>query len=199
MTITRSSDEDLASVLRMHESAFGPSEGAEIRDLVQSMLGDPTALPVLSLVAVADSAGEIVGHVLFTRAEVKGRGGTVSARLLAPLGVLSEYQRTGVGSALVREGLQELARGRSRSGVCAGGPGLLWAVWIHAGDAAGVRAAACAFGGVPAGVDGRRARSGQVGGVCGAVCSVRSRSAISVTGRSRVGGTDDAKRWFARN
>lgn len=55
-------------------------------------------IPELSLVAEAD--GKIVGHIMFTKAMVNGK--TVLA--LAPLSVLPEYQRKGIGKALIQEG-----------------------------------------------------------------------------------------------
>ena len=56
---------------------------------------------IAELSLVAERAGTIVGHVLFTRA----RAGEVDAVLLAPLAVSPEWQGRGVGSALAREGL----------------------------------------------------------------------------------------------
>ena len=55
-------------------------------------------LPELSLVAEVD--GTVVGHVLFTEAKV----GEQKVLALAPLSVLPEYQRKGIGTALVKEG-----------------------------------------------------------------------------------------------
>jgi len=57
-------------------------------------------VPELNLIAVEQS--EIVGHVLFTRADASG----VSAALLAPLAVVMEHQNSGVGAALVSAGLE---------------------------------------------------------------------------------------------
>jgi putative acetyltransferase len=48
----------------------------------------------------------VIGHVLFTRAKV----GSAEAALLAPLAVSPEWQRQGVGGALVREALARAAR-----------------------------------------------------------------------------------------
>jgi putative acetyltransferase len=58
----------------------------------------------VSLVAEAD--GRVVGHVLFSDLPILTDGGTVAALSLAPMAVLPEFQRRGVGSALVREGLE---------------------------------------------------------------------------------------------
>ena len=93
-----STEADLDAVLEVERRAFGGDVEAE---LVWSLLADAEVrIPGLSLVAAEGS--ELVGHVLFTRARTE-RGAT--AVLLAPLAVVPERQRKGVGSLLVREGL----------------------------------------------------------------------------------------------
>jgi putative acetyltransferase len=92
--------EDLAAVLRVERAAFGRAEEAE---LVAALLEDPTASPRVSLLAEVD--GRPVGHVLFTGARVQGEGPVLAASLLAPLAVVPEAQRRGVGLALIRAGL----------------------------------------------------------------------------------------------
>ena len=59
---------------------------------------------VISLVAVTD--GEVTGNVIFTRCATEDGHAVVA--LLAPLAVAPESQRQGIGSALVREGLERL-------------------------------------------------------------------------------------------
>lgn len=67
--------------------------------LIEDLRSDVSWVPALSLGAYVGD--ELVGHVLFTEA----RAGTLPAVLLAPLAVLPEWQRRGVGSALARTGL----------------------------------------------------------------------------------------------
>ena len=90
------------AVLRVERAAFGGDVEAA---LVTDLLEDPTALPVTSLVAEVD--GETVGHVLFTGAS-PGEGNIATAVLLAPLAVHPSHQRQGIGTALVRGGLERL-------------------------------------------------------------------------------------------
>ena len=73
---------------------------------------------VLSLVAV-DSAGEIVGHAGFSPIETDMPGRWFG---LGPLSVVPERQRTGVGSALVRTGLAQLAELKAAGVVLVGEP-----------------------------------------------------------------------------
>ncbi len=71
--------------------------------LVRDLLTDPGV--ALSLVATIES--EIVGHVSFTSCAVDESN--VAASLLAPLAVAPDYQRRGIGSALVHKGHEKLS------------------------------------------------------------------------------------------
>lgn len=62
----------------------------------------------LEISLVAELGGEVVGHIAFSRATVGGED--IGWRLLGPVAVLPAFQRGGVGSALVRAGLEELRR-----------------------------------------------------------------------------------------
>lgn len=74
----------------------------------------------LELSLVAELHGEVVGHIAFSRATVGGRD--LGWRLLGPVAVLPELQRRGVGSALVRAGLEELRRLGAAGCVLVGDP-----------------------------------------------------------------------------
>lgn len=106
MEIRRARDGDLDEVLRVEREAFGMDKEAE---LVRALLLDPTAQPLLSLLAF-DERGRAVGHLLFTNAVLddETQEPSVPARLLAPLAVVPAAQKTGVGGALVRDGLARL-------------------------------------------------------------------------------------------
>ena len=103
MKIRRALLDDHPAVLAIEAAAFGrPDEAA----LVAALLDDPTARPFVSLLAEVD--GRAVGHVLFTAARVVQDDAVVPASLLAPLAVVPEAQRRGVGLALIRAGLEAL-------------------------------------------------------------------------------------------
>ena len=87
--------EAIASVV---EAAFSSPDEAR---LVESFRGSTGYLPDLAL--LAEDAGQIVGHVMFTLAELVD--GT-SILMLSPLAVRPDRQRAGIGSALVRKGLR---------------------------------------------------------------------------------------------
>ena len=61
-------------------------------------------VPQLSL--IAEVAGEIVGHLLLTRISIRDGEKCTPSLALAPLSVLPEFQRRGVGSALIHEAHQ---------------------------------------------------------------------------------------------
>ena len=78
--------------------------------LVDRLRADAEA--VASLVAIEN--GEIGGHILFSNLPIETAHGVIDAVSLAPMSVIPTFQRRGIGSALVREGL-ELCRARGRS------------------------------------------------------------------------------------
>lgn len=92
---------DRAAVRKVNEAAFGQPDEA---DLVERLREEGVVL--LSLVAEFDS--EIVGHVLFSRMTVEGDHGSLPAVSLAPVAVLPEFQRGGIGSDMIRAGLKML-------------------------------------------------------------------------------------------
>lgn len=100
LEIRESSQEDWGDIEALYQEAF-PEEN--LPPLVQSLLHQVEAL-ALSLVGTIHA--QMVGHVIFTKCEVIGQ--SVNAALLAPLAVAPAWQRQGIGSAMVREGLRRL-------------------------------------------------------------------------------------------
>jgi len=84
---------DLPAIRAVVEAAFGQRQEA---DLVDRLRADGDG--VLSLVAV--DGGKVVGHVLFSKMT-----GPFRALALAPVSVVPERQRSGIGSRLIRAGL----------------------------------------------------------------------------------------------
>lgn len=99
MRIVEASAADSDAALRVVRAAFARDDEAA---LVAALLHDPTAQPRLSLLALL--ANKPVGHVLFTRVVLAGASRRVRAAILAPLAVLPEFQRQGVGRALIERG-----------------------------------------------------------------------------------------------
>ena len=103
MIIRAERDGDHPAIRVVNEAAFG---GREEADLVEVLREQRAVL--LSLVAEIDR--QVVGHVLFGRMWIDTVTGSVPAVSLAPMAVLPAYQRQGVGSQLIRTGL-DLVRG----------------------------------------------------------------------------------------
>ena len=104
MRIVEASAADADAVLSVERAAFAREDEAA---LVADMLQDPTAQPSLSLLAFLQNTP--VGHVLFTNAVLAGASRQAPAAILAPLAVLPEFQRQGVGRALIEDGASRLA------------------------------------------------------------------------------------------
>lgn len=73
------------------------------------------AANALSLSLVAEVDGRVVGHIAFSPVTLSD--GSANWYGLGPVSVLPEYQRQGIGSALIREGLERL-KGRGAGGCC---------------------------------------------------------------------------------
>ncbi len=108
MIVREANTADLKSLLEINLLAFGEEEGPEVVQMVKDLLDDPSAKPLLSLVAEKEDH-KLVGHILFTRAQVEGRN-DINASILAPLAILPGYQKLGIGGLLIREGLRLLAK-----------------------------------------------------------------------------------------
>jgi putative acetyltransferase len=93
---TSADHEGIRTVTRL---AFGQDAEARLVDTLRD-----GGYVRASLVAEID--GQVVGHVLFSDLPVVTEAGTVLALALAPLAVLPEFQNRGLGSTLVRRGLE---------------------------------------------------------------------------------------------
>ena len=100
LTIRKEEPKDHSAVYSVVKRAFDSAEHADgtEHELVNALRKGDAYVPQLSLVAEID--GRIVGHIMFTKAWA----GDTAILALAPLAVLPEYQRKGVGTALIREG-----------------------------------------------------------------------------------------------
>ncbi len=73
------------------------------------------AAEALTLSLVAEVDGRVVGHIAFSPVTISD--GTRQWYGLGPVSVLPEYQRRGIGKALIREGLSKL-KGIGAKGCC---------------------------------------------------------------------------------
>jgi putative acetyltransferase len=94
---------DREFVQDIHLRAFG-DHGRLVADVVESLRDIVTDDNGFSL--VAEDAGRVVGHIMFTRSLLDAPRRLVDVQVLSPLAVVPEYQKRGIGSALVRDGLR---------------------------------------------------------------------------------------------
>jgi len=101
--------QDAGGIARVHLHAFG-SHGSAVAALVEDLRTLSSRESGLSL--VAESGGEVVGHVMFSRGWVDAPARLVAAQILSPVGITPRSQGKGVATALVEHGLEILgARG----------------------------------------------------------------------------------------
>lgn len=103
MHIRESSESDLNDVLSVERTAFGYDKEAE---LVRDLLSDPSAKPIVSLLALEDDRA--VGHILFTTVRLTPSQDAPPMAILAPLAVVPDAQGQGIGGKLIDRGLEIL-------------------------------------------------------------------------------------------
>lgn len=89
---------DIAAIREVNTEAFRGTLEAE---LVDALRHDGKVIASL----VAEDRGAVIGHILFSRLSIETATKTIPAAGLAPMAVTPEHQRRGVGSVLVRAGL----------------------------------------------------------------------------------------------
>lgn len=89
--------EEIYNTIKIAFETAEHSDGNE-QDLVVALRASDSFIPELSLVAVQNN--KIIGYILFTKIEI----GEYKELALAPLGILPEYQRQGIGKKLIEEG-----------------------------------------------------------------------------------------------
>ena len=98
MIIRVEKENDQAAVHAVNVSAFATSSEADLVDTLRRQ-----ARPIVSLVAEENS--EVVGHIMFSPVSLSGNP-DLKMMGLGPMAIAPEYQRGGIGSALVRSGLR---------------------------------------------------------------------------------------------
>ena len=105
MRIRQERPEDYEVVWEVVKKAFESGEHSDgnEQDLVTALRRTQEFIPELSLVAEVE--GKIAGYILFTKLGINGH----TELALAPLAVLPEYQKQGIGKALIEEGHRRAA------------------------------------------------------------------------------------------
>lgn len=107
ITIRQEQVGDETAVYHVNEAAFGRAAEADLVDALRRRALKQRGVVTLSL--VAERAGEIVGHILFSPVTITDEaGGVVTAVGLGPLAVSPHCQREGIGSQLTQTGVEML-------------------------------------------------------------------------------------------
>jgi len=99
MLIRAEKECDRDAVYAVNKSAFEMPSEADLVDVLRQQ-----AQPVVSL--VAEENGEVVGHIMFSPVSLSDHP-NLKLMGLSPIAVAPVHQRTGIGSALVRSGLDQ--------------------------------------------------------------------------------------------
>jgi putative acetyltransferase len=100
-TIRMERPEDKAQIREVNVKAFDRKVEADIIDVLRESCHEYISI-------VAEEGGRVVGHILFTPTIIHQGETQLVGSGLAPLAVLPEYQRIGIGSALMHAGLDRL-------------------------------------------------------------------------------------------
>ncbi|MFX1256925.1 MAG: GNAT family N-acetyltransferase [Promethearchaeota archaeon] len=103
--IRSESSNDYKQISDVIYSAF--KQKYEVR-LVETLRSSSDFIVELSLVAILNNL--IVGHILFSKVTIKSEIHDTPALALAPLAIRQEFQNQGIGSALVKKGIEECKR-----------------------------------------------------------------------------------------
>lgn len=102
--VRREQPRDVPKIRVVNKRAFGQDQEASVVDRLRENCNS-----ILSLVALVGN--EVVGHILFSPAVIEGDNGRLVGSGLAPLAVLPEYQKKGIGSELVQTGVARIREG----------------------------------------------------------------------------------------
>jgi putative acetyltransferase len=104
IVIRNETDADIATITEVTIAAF---ETLEISNHTEQFIIEALrAAKALTLSLVAELDGRVIGHIAFSPVIISD--GTRNWYGLGPVSVLPEYQRKGIGKALIQEGLSRL-------------------------------------------------------------------------------------------
>lgn len=108
---------DFEGIKKVNDLAFGQeNEGI----LVEMLRDNPDFIKQLSL--IAELNGKVVGHILFFPIQISTGKNTHQSLALAPMSVIQEFQKKGIGSQLVLDGLNVARELGFRSVIVLGHP-----------------------------------------------------------------------------
>ncbi len=113
IVIRSETDADVRAISDVTVAAFNTLDISHHTE--QFIIAALRAAKTLTISLVAELNGRVIGHIAFSPVAVSD--GTLNWYGLGPVSVLPEYQRQGIGQALIREGLARL-KGINGQGCC---------------------------------------------------------------------------------
>lgn len=113
IVVRNETHDDVCAITEVTVAAFKTLEISNQTE--QFIIEALRAAKVLTVSLVAEKDGRVVGHIAFSPVTISD--GTRSWYGLGPVSVLPEFQRQGIGKALIREGLSRL-RNMNAQGCC---------------------------------------------------------------------------------
>lgn len=101
--IRKECEDDLIAIKEVNDKAFGQTEEGRVIDKIRNSDAE-----VLSL--IAEEGNKIVGHIFYSSAEIEWNNKIIKGMGLAPMAVLPEYQKLGIGKRLIHESLNILMK-----------------------------------------------------------------------------------------
>jgi putative acetyltransferase len=132
MLVRDETGEEAPTVFTIHEAAFPTDAEARLVDALRAS-GNLS----VSLVATVGSA--IIGHIAFSPVEIQTSSSPSKGLGLAPVAVAPAYQRQGVGSAMIRAGLERCKEMQARYVVVLGEPAYYQRFGFRAAHLRGIR------------------------------------------------------------
>jgi putative acetyltransferase len=125
---------DEHAIARVVEAAFGERV---VADLVAALRVSPDWIDGLSFVALVE--GRIAGHIMFSRSLLDAPRRLVDVLVLSPVSVAPDLQGRGIGSALIRHGIEQVSRRAEPLVFLEGSPAFYGRFGFQPGGALGFR------------------------------------------------------------
>ena len=104
ITIREEQHQDIHAIREVNIQAFGQNQEADLVDKIRKSSND-----LISLVAVVQNT--IVGHIFFSPVTIERKAKKIIRGMgLAPMAVLPAFQRQGVGTELVQDGIARVRK-----------------------------------------------------------------------------------------
>ena len=100
ISVRQEKKKDYEEIYEVNKLAFGQENESRLVERIRK--GD-SFIPELSL--VAEASGRVVGHILFSEIKISGSS-IFKTLILAPIAVIPELQRQGIGTELMKRGMK---------------------------------------------------------------------------------------------